>query len=126
MPDSPSVHPPPFNYTHHVYRAAADGATARSDGHCQECGENPPPRGAPLGQALPVRSPRDVTAVRRLHRHSAAPAGIEPERDVIEAILLHVDAAVTCSPSTWSLVAAELLSEIAVDRSVRRRHVREP
>ena len=42
MPDSPSVHPPPFNYTHHVYRAAADGATARSDGHCQECGENLP------------------------------------------------------------------------------------
>ena len=42
MPDSPSVHPPPFAYSHHVYRDAADAAKARSDGHCQECGEKLP------------------------------------------------------------------------------------
>ena len=43
MPDASfSVHPPPFNYSHRAYRDAAVAAKARSDGHCQECGEKLP------------------------------------------------------------------------------------
>lgn len=43
MPDaSSSVHPPPFNYDDPVYRAAAEAAAARSDGHCQLCGRKLP------------------------------------------------------------------------------------
>ena len=43
MPDaSPSVHPPPFNYDHPVYRAAAAAVTDSSDGHCQLCGRELP------------------------------------------------------------------------------------
>ena len=39
MPDAAfSVHPPPFDYHHPVYRAAAHEAKARSRGRCQLCG----------------------------------------------------------------------------------------
>ena len=43
MPDAAlSVHPPPFDYHHPVYRAAGDETKARSRGRCQECGRKAP------------------------------------------------------------------------------------
>ena len=44
MPDHPvSVHPPPpFDYNHPVYRAAAEAAKALSGGHCRKCGRKRP------------------------------------------------------------------------------------
>ena len=43
MPDATcSVHPPPFDYHHPAYRAAAAKAKARSRGRCQVCGHEAP------------------------------------------------------------------------------------
>ena len=44
MPDHPvSVHPPPpFNYNHDVYRAAASAAKDQTHGHCRKCGRELP------------------------------------------------------------------------------------
>ena len=36
------VHPPPFDYRHAVYLAAATASKDRSDGHCQLCGRKLP------------------------------------------------------------------------------------
>ena len=39
---APSVHPPPFNYFHHVYLTAAEGSKTRSGRRCQVCGRKLP------------------------------------------------------------------------------------
>ena len=62
MPDAPiSVHVPPFDYHHRVYRAAAHEAKARSRGRCQECGRKAPLHAHHWGRP-PYPPPHKTTA----------------------------------------------------------------
>ena len=62
MPDAAcSVHRPPFDYHHPVYRAAAATAKARSRGRCQVCGREAPLHAHHWGRP-PYPPPHKTTA----------------------------------------------------------------
>lgn len=62
MPDAAfSVHPPPFDYHHSVYRAAAQEAKARARGRCRLCGRKAPLHAHHWGKP-PYPPPHKTTA----------------------------------------------------------------
>lgn len=62
MPDAAfRVHPPPFDYQHRVFRAAASEEKARSRGRCRLCGRKAPLQAHHWGRP-PYPPPHETTA----------------------------------------------------------------